>query len=75
MRAALIPPLSVLAGICCAVLAWAYPTGAPPGHAGAAGGADCSSCHFGTLDDASGNNVAPQAYTGIIARVDASRRS
>ena len=53
MRAAPFRPLSVLAGICCAVLASAYPTGAPPGHTGAAGGTDCGSCHFGTLDDAS----------------------
>lgn len=53
MHAALIRPLPVLAGIGFAALAWAYPTGAPPGHAGAAGGADCGSCHFGTLDDAS----------------------
>ncbi|MEX2352632.1 MAG: choice-of-anchor V domain-containing protein [Gammaproteobacteria bacterium] len=29
----------------------ALPTGAPPGHAGADGENDCSSCHFGELAD------------------------
>jgi hypothetical protein len=44
----------LLAGLGCLVVyinISAYPTGAPPGHTGAQGEADCSNCHSGELAD------------------------